>query len=944
MMNDSVVGRSFVVLLVVGAILMTGVAAAATLSAGSGVTYETNSGLALTISETHSVNTANPFTETSVELSNIKVTGTNRAVNVTDVNLALSKLQQDETETFTTDYEVNGGIEVDVDGDRIDEIIFSDTNLDLAEYDYTEGTKTVYDINQGSTVFSWFGLQRDSDTAEEIIWQDSNDNLYIYDVNGGTNTDTGIDASNFDKADTDGDGIDEIVTRDGSGEIVIHDTDGSTTTPQLTAGANYDGADIDDDGSDELAVVNANNDLVLWDSSNGVTETSYTAGNVLKGNVDTDNEDEVLLENSGEIDIYQPESNTVEDTPESGGLRSSVNVGDTDGDGVSEIVVTAGSVFRYDHVDNTTEKVVFGSANQLFGVGDFDDDAAAEIAFDESDDVLKLHDPTPTTLFKTSNFAVSYGGRINEAAVPSGDLTLDDGVQDLYYQGQWSSGTARLVTKGHTPGIAIAAVDGSGNVVDSNTVDAAGRLVVSVPASSDGTRLKLREISKPTVDNANADPKNNELIADQFTADLSIPIDDDDFSTSGDELTVRWFVNGNLKSTETYSSEGLASKTVSLNTVGSQTWSVEVEDKYGLTTKSDKFKFATRADLKIKNVSNKSELVNNVNTTVEFITSDKVYTRTSTTGTFSFDGLPANERFVAKADAPGYVERSVVIPSLKEQQTIYLIPDSKETVEVRFTIDDTTGTFGSSSELFIERALNTSETGGSYQIMVSRKFGVNGVTTTLRKGTAYNLKIRNQNGDIVELDTYTPTVSETINLEPNIASINVEEPTNALFESKYDRDNDKVTVEYIDRANETTDAILNISSRDGEDVLKSTTTYANPSSLSISVPTSELNKTYIVNLTVTRGGETISYTKPVGPKQQDIVPNALPSSYKSILGIGLILLIGGVFSTLNAGVGVLITSLFGGLLWFFGILSGVASGGSVVLAIGVGALTTFRGR
>jgi len=56
----------------------------------------------------------------------------------------------------------------------------------------------------------------------------------------------------------------------------------------------------------------------------------------------------------------------------------------------------------------------------------------------------------------------------------------------------------------------------------------------------------------------------------------------------------------------------------------------------------------------------------------------------------------------------------------------------------------------------------------------------------------------------------------------------------------------------------------------------------------------------------------------------------------------LILLVAGIFSSLNAGVGILVTALFGGVLWFFGLMSGLASGGAVGLGIGIATLNLLR--
>ena len=56
------------------------------------------------------------------------------------------------------------------------------------------------------------------------------------------------------------------------------------------------------------------------------------------------------------------------------------------------------------------------------------------------------------------------------------------------------------------------------------------------------------------------------------------------------------------------------------------------------------------------------------------------------------------------------------------------------------------------------------------------------------------------------------------------------------------------------------------------------------------------------------------------------------------------LLVGGAFSVLNVAVGAAVTSLFAGVLWFLGIMSGLASGGAIALAIGLSTLNLMLNR
>jgi hypothetical protein len=329
---------------------------------------------------------------------------------------------------------------------------------------------------------------------------------------------------------------------------------------------------------------------------------------------------------------------------------------------------------------------------------------------------------------------------------------------------------------------------------------------------------------------------------------------------------------------------------------------------------------------------------------VQFAGGEQTFTRTSNNGKIPFDGLPLNKRFEAVVRADGYEQRTVVIPSLLEQERAWLLPESADSVEVRFQLQDATGTYTQRSELYVEKPIEI-DNSTEYRIITSRQFGVDGITTTLESNTRYDLRIRNDRGDTAQLSTYSATQSELVTLEPSAATVQKPEDQAVGYEIGYDQESQQINIEYIDPAEQTESLTVSVKSRDGEDVLREEQTYDDANSLSLSVPTGgELNKTYLVNVTGDRAGDQIDISQPVGPPQRDLVPTGLSEKWKNVAGIFLVLLIGGVFSTLNAAVGAMVTALFGGLLWFFGILSGVASGGSIVLALGIASLNLFNSR
>jgi hypothetical protein len=61
------------------------------------------------------------------------------------------------------------------------------------------------------------------------------------------------------------------------------------------------------------------------------------------------------------------------------------------------------------------------------------------------------------------------------------------------------------------------------------------------------------------------------------------------------------------------------------------------------------------------------------------------------------------------------------------------------------------------------------------------------------------------------------------------------------------------------------------------------------------------------------------------------------------IGVFVLLITGMMFSELNRGVGAVVTSLVGGILWQVGLLSLAATGPAVVLAIGISVVIHYRG-
>jgi lipopolysaccharide export LptBFGC system permease protein LptF len=97
------------------------------------------------------------------------------------------------------------------------------------------------------------------------------------------------------------------------------------------------------------------------------------------------------------------------------------------------------------------------------------------------------------------------------------------------------------------------------------------------------------------------------------------------------------------------------------------------------------------------------------------------------------------------------------------------------------------------------------------------------------------------------------------------------------------------------------------------------------------------NTTLVANVTLTRGGETITRTISFGASQQPIgIP--LGSGWTQIFGVGFLVVLGGIFSIGNARIGALVIPGVAFVLNVTGILSGVVTlaGVGIAFAVAVG--------
>jgi hypothetical protein len=268
----------------------------------------------------------------------------------------------------------------------------------------------------------------------------------------------------------------------------------------------------------------------------------------------------------------------------------------------------------------------------------------------------------------------------------------------------------------------------------------------------------------PIIDSNSATPSGGTTLS-TGDPELSIDISDATFGTpQGETLDATFYVDGSAIGSKTVQNNGTVSHNVTGLTGGSHTWHVKVDDSYGGSTTSQTFSFATPSELTIRNESAPSQLIDNATVSLKFYYENpvKIEERTTTNGTVSFDNLPIDRPFVVIADAEGYTPRRIYVESLIQAESIYLVPESKQSVTTRFQLQDFSGEYPDGvTVLKVQRAIN-----GSWQTVEGDFFGASGgFASNLRYNVRHRLILLNtRTGQSEPIGPFTPIADETVTL------------------------------------------------------------------------------------------------------------------------------------------------------------------------------------
>ncbi|WP_254544088.1 hypothetical protein [Halomarina pelagica] len=519
------------------------------------------------------------------------------------------------------------------------------------------------------------------------------------------------------------------------------------------------------------------------------------------------------------------------------------------------------------------------------------------------------------------------------------DLTLIDGTATVTWEGydsgsgSWTSVNSTTYTTSGTKTTDLSAANYDRWRLH---IDGVAQPGGTVEIHSEGLTAQT---SAPTVDNSTATPSGGAFAQ---TSNLSIAIDDADFTASSDTVTADWYLDGQLIETTTHTSGGTKSITVDGLTGGTHTWHVELTDTYGHTATSDTFSFTAPATLEVR-AERSGDLISNATIDVQFFGDETVYTRSTSDGTVSMTGLPTDERFIVVVESAGWHTRRVIIDSLLDQADVYLLNTSAASVENEFVLEDNTGRYDAeNTRLYVKRAVavtNSSTLG--YQTVAGDYFGASGAfPVVLEEDARYRLVIQSEAGDTRVLGTYTANTAGVVPLEVGTLEFTIDETTeNATYSysaTYIDDDPETIRVTYVDPKDLTDELTVTVYERNNPSNVLYSTTEQTLGNFSATLPlsASEANTTWMADFEITRGGETKTATVPIGAgKYSPGVP--LSPFWKHTISVATLFVVAGLFSRSNAAAGAVILPCLAGVFWFVDWLPAEISALFILIALGL---------
>lgn len=531
--------------------------------------------------------------------------------------------------------------------------------------------------------------------------------------------------------------------------------------------------------------------------------------------------------------------------------------------------------------------------------------------------------------FNDENITVS--GQVNDTDFA--ETSGDEVKVKLYVDGSYT-GKSKNITSNQTVSFEATELGDGSHSWHFETVDEYGKTSTSSTASFEVNHYA------PALDNANATPRDGEK-KDTRTITLSIPVNDTDFAeTSGDEVKVEFYFDGDLVASKNVTSNTTVTYDITVSTGGSHDWKVQATDEYGnstisdsdtSTSASDPFTFKAPSQLRIYEESNPDTLVDNVTVEIRFYGGESgdsfTVQRSTSDGTVNMTGLPIDQEFIVVAKASSYYNRRIYVESLYKQSDVFLLNDSKKAVYNDFVLDDKSGNFPpGETRLIIQRGLNRSGNFTWWTISGDFFGGTNSHATYLRYNQRYRLIVENNEGDrrvigsYMALDENNPkpiTISEIIVDPPEGQSYYA---TSWIEDGTEDDGEKTLRFAYVDSLNITDELSLKIYEQGNESnelVNLTTTSVDSKWTYTQTLSGNQTEKTWVVEWSGKRDGQTIGQSYPIG--ERGGVPVAMSQDWTSRLAFIAVIVLCALSYERIATIGAMGVTGFAGVLMITGL-------------------------
>jgi hypothetical protein len=359
-------------------------------------------------------------------------------------------------------------------------------------------------------------------------------------------------------------------------------------------------------------------------------------------------------------------------------------------------------------------------------------------------------------------------GGVDSVTVGTG-VSVTDSNADFTYS---ASGSFDLTLRQLKANADLGVVSSSGTILANATTDGNGNATFSLPARS-STDVILFENDAPAVTESSADPADGaELQSDQQT--YEIDVSDPNFAPpEADEVNASLYIDGSYRGSDTLTAAGTASVSASGLTGGDHTYHWELADAYGGTASSQTKNISVPSNVTIFEETDPDDVVAGPNATItaRFFRegSEVVIERQTTTGTVSLDGLDPDQEYILVVRVDGFQDRRVILESLYEQTSVYVLNNSVSSSEIFYELRDNTGEFpAATTRLLIEKPIHDNSTNQTrFQVITGDTFGASATfPATLETDRRYRLRVVNKENDTRVLGDYTVTgdASETLPL------------------------------------------------------------------------------------------------------------------------------------------------------------------------------------